>query len=109
MHTVSHTHMHAHALTSTYTHMHAHTQVHTTHTRARHTHSHMHTHTHTHTHVRTHTHADMRLMPGDELRLRYVGQLRPAWEGVGHVSKVPNSILIISCDSFRLRTNRRLS
>ena len=36
---------------------------------------------------------DMRLMPGDELRLRYVGTLRSTWEGVGHVTKVPNSIL----------------
>ena len=39
------------------------------------------------------SYADMRLMPGDELRLRYVGTLRSLWEGVGHVTKVPNSIL----------------
>ena len=36
----------------------------------------------------------MRLMPGDELRLRYVGNLRSRWDSVGHVIKVPNSILI---------------
>ena len=36
---------------------------------------------------------DMRLMQGDELRLKYVGGLRPQWEGIGHVTKVPNSIL----------------
>ena len=39
-------------------------------------------------------HPDMRLMPGDELRLRYVGTLRAQWEGLGHIAKVPNSILI---------------
>lgn len=35
----------------------------------------------------------MRLMPGDELRLRYIGELHKPWQGVGHVIKVPNSIL----------------
>ena len=39
---------------------------------------------------------DMRLMQGDELRLRYVGGIRQPWEGIGHVTKVPNSILISS-------------
>lgn len=39
---------------------------------------------------------DMRLMQGDELRLRYLGGLRQPWEGIGHVTKVPNSILLIS-------------
>ncbi|XP_065837175.1 regulator of nonsense transcripts 1-like [Oscarella lobularis] len=34
--------------------------------------------------------SDMRLMPGDELRLRYSGVKRQ-WEGVGHVVKIPNS------------------
>lgn len=34
----------------------------------------------------------MRLMPGDELRLRYVGDAaKSTWAGVGHVVKVPNS------------------
>ena len=33
---------------------------------------------------------DMRLMQGDELRLKYNGGLR-TWEGIGHVIKVPNS------------------
>ena len=37
---------------------------------------------------------DMRLMQGDELCLKYVGGMRPQWEGIGHVTKVPNSILI---------------
>lgn len=32
-------------------------------------------------------------MPGDELRLRYLGELHKPWQGVGHVIKVPNSIL----------------
>ena len=36
---------------------------------------------------------DMRLMQGDELRIKYIGSLRPPWEGIGHVIKVPNSIL----------------
>ena len=40
------------------------------------------------------TNDDMRLMPGDELRLRYVGELHKPWQGVGHVIKVPNSILL---------------
>ena len=35
---------------------------------------------------------DMRLMQGDELRLKYSGQLR-SWEGIGHVIKAPNSEL----------------
>jgi hypothetical protein len=35
---------------------------------------------------------EMRLMPGDELRLRYVGDpMKSTWGGVGHVVKVPNS------------------
>ena len=38
---------------------------------------------------------DMRLMQGDELRLKYVGGIRPQWEGIGHVTKVPNSILML--------------
>ena len=36
---------------------------------------------------------DIRLMAGDELRVRYVGELHKPWQGVGHVIKVPNSIL----------------
>ena len=39
---------------------------------------------------------DMHLMQGDELRLRYVGGIRPPWEGIGHVTEVPNSILLSS-------------
>lgn len=34
---------------------------------------------------------EMRLMPGDELRLRYIGEGHKPWSGVGHVIKVPNS------------------
>lgn len=34
---------------------------------------------------------EMRLMPGDELRLRYIGDGHKPWSGVGHVIKVPNS------------------
>lgn len=34
---------------------------------------------------------EMRLMAGDELRLRYVGDGHKPWSGVGHVIKVPNS------------------
>lgn len=50
---------------------------------------------------------DMRLMQGDELRLRYVGRAHEQWSGIGHVTKVPTSkhtllyccicILIIYC------------
>ncbi|KAJ7766678.1 nonsense transcript regulator [Mycena metata] len=34
---------------------------------------------------------EVRLAVGDELRLRYAGELHKAWEGVGHVIKIPNS------------------
>ncbi len=32
-------------------------------------------------------------MHGDELRVRYLGDLREPWSGVGHVVKIPDSIL----------------
>ena len=32
-------------------------------------------------------------MHGDELRIRYVGEMHKAWSGVGHVIKIPDSIL----------------
>ncbi|GAA6006360.1 uncharacterized protein JCM10292_002661 [Rhodotorula paludigena] len=35
---------------------------------------------------------EVRLAVGDELRLRYNGELHKAWEGVGHVVKVPNNV-----------------
>lgn len=35
----------------------------------------------------------MKLMHGDELRLRYQGELHKPWSGVGHVIKIPDSIL----------------
>lgn len=34
---------------------------------------------------------DVKLAVGDEMRLRYNGELRPKWEGVGYVIKVPNN------------------
>eukprot|EP00112_Aurelia_sp_Birch-Aquarium-sp1_P011569 Seg243.2 transcript_id=Seg243.2/GoldUCD/mRNA.D3Y31 product="Regulator of nonsense transcripts 1" protein_id=Seg243.2/GoldUCD/D3Y31 len=34
---------------------------------------------------------EMRLMQGDELRLRYTGELHKAWSGEGHVTKIPNN------------------
>lgn len=36
--------------------------------------------------------ADMRLMQGDEICLRYKGDMAPLWKGIGHVIKVPDSI-----------------
>ncbi|GAA5958204.1 hypothetical protein JCM3765_002847 [Sporobolomyces pararoseus] len=35
---------------------------------------------------------EVRLAVGDELRLKYHGELHKPWEGVGHVIKVPNNI-----------------
>lgn len=35
---------------------------------------------------------EVRLAVGDELRLRYQGELHKPWEGVGHVLKIPNSL-----------------
>ncbi len=35
----------------------------------------------------------MKLMHGDELRLRYLGDMHKPWSGVGHVIKIPDSIL----------------
>ena len=32
--------------------------------------------------------SDLKLMPGDELRLRYLGDMQKPWSGVGHVIKV---------------------
>ena len=34
---------------------------------------------------------EVRLAVGDELRLRYQGELHKPWEGIGHVVKIPNS------------------
>jgi regulator of nonsense transcripts 1 len=39
---------------------------------------------------------EVRLAVGDELRLRYAGELHKAWEGVGHVIKIPNSLFRFS-------------
>ncbi|EGX50503.1 hypothetical protein AOL_s00075g232 [Orbilia oligospora ATCC 24927] len=35
---------------------------------------------------------DVKLAVGDEMRLRYVGDLRQHWEGVGFVIKIPNNM-----------------
>ncbi|KAK7888691.1 hypothetical protein WMY93_024251 [Mugilogobius chulae] len=35
--------------------------------------------------------SDMRLMQGDEICLRYKGDLGPPWKGIGHVIKVPDN------------------
>lgn len=35
--------------------------------------------------------SDMKLMHGDELRLRYVGELHESWSAIGHVIKVPDN------------------
>ncbi|XP_030386590.1 regulator of nonsense transcripts 1 homolog [Scaptodrosophila lebanonensis] len=37
------------------------------------------------------TDSDMKLMHGDELRLRYVGELYNPWSEIGHVIKVPDN------------------
>ncbi len=34
---------------------------------------------------------DVKLAVGDEMRLKYKGELRPPWEGVGYVIKIPNN------------------
>ncbi|KAL2171953.1 hypothetical protein VTG60DRAFT_1012 [Thermothelomyces hinnuleus] len=34
---------------------------------------------------------DVKLAVGDEMRLKYKGDLRPPWEGVGYVIKIPNN------------------
>lgn len=38
---------------------------------------------------------EVRLAVGDELRLRYHGDMHKHWEGVGHVIKVPNSASLL--------------
>ncbi|KAG7092951.1 hypothetical protein E1B28_009253 [Marasmius oreades] len=35
---------------------------------------------------------EVRLAVGDELRLRYLGELHKPWDGVGHVIKIPNNV-----------------
>lgn len=34
---------------------------------------------------------DLKVMHGDELRLRYVGDVNKPWTGVGHVVKIPDN------------------
>lgn len=43
---------------------------------------------------------EVRLAAGDELRLKYQGELRRHWDGVGHVIKVPNSQFINPPDNI---------
>ncbi len=45
---------------------------------------------------------DVKLAVGDEMRLRYVGELRPQWEGVGFVMKIPNNQSDEVCSHCRL-------
>ena len=55
---------------------------------------------------------EMRLMPGDELRLRYVGDGHKPWSGVGHVIKIPNSKFfgkLPSTSSLKLQSAVRLN
>jgi regulator of nonsense transcripts 1 len=35
--------------------------------------------------------SDMKLMHGDELRLRYLGELHKPWTGLVHVIKLPDN------------------
>lgn len=37
------------------------------------------------------TDSDMKLMHGDELKLRYVGELHKVWSAIGHVIKLPDN------------------
>ena len=43
---------------------------------------------------------EMKIMHGDELRVRYMGELQKHWSGVGHVIKIPDSILL-QCYTLR--------
>uniref|UniRef100_A0A673MYM9 Regulator of nonsense transcripts 1-like n=1 Tax=Sinocyclocheilus rhinocerous TaxID=307959 RepID=A0A673MYM9_9TELE len=42
---------------------------------------------------------DMRLMQGDEICLRYKGDMAPLWKGIGHVIKVPDNEIAIELRS----------
>ncbi|OLL24793.1 Regulator of nonsense transcripts 1 [Neolecta irregularis DAH-3] len=48
---------------------------------------------------------DVKLAIGDELRLKYSGELRAHWEGVGYVIKVPNNISDEVCLELRRADN----
>ncbi|KAJ7600157.1 RNA helicase-domain-containing protein [Mycena floridula] len=47
---------------------------------------------------------EVRLAVGDELGLRYSGELHKAWEGVGHVIKIPNNFVWKSTSFDRMQT-----
>jgi hypothetical protein len=49
---------------------------------------------------------EVRLATGDELRLRYTGEMHKTWEGVGHVIKVPNSTFPLATVSPVLTCHR---
>lgn len=43
---------------------------------------------------------EVKLAVGDELRLRYRGELHDPWEATGHVIKIPNSKFNDACMCF---------
>ncbi|GFP56268.1 hypothetical protein ACSS6W_006510 [Trichoderma asperelloides] len=51
---------------------------------------------------------DVKLAVGDEMRLRYTGELREPWEGVGYVIKIPNSQSDEVCLELRKTGNDKL-
>ncbi|KAH0532789.1 hypothetical protein TsFJ059_001428 [Trichoderma semiorbis] len=51
---------------------------------------------------------DVKLAVGDEMRLRYTGELREEWEGVGYVIKIPNSQSDEVCLELRKTGNDKL-
>ncbi|KAG8417300.1 ATP-dependent RNA helicase [Metarhizium acridum] len=51
---------------------------------------------------------DVKLAVGDEMRLRYNGELREPWEGVGYVIKIPNSQSDEVCLELRKTGNDKL-
>ncbi|OAQ75279.1 ATP-dependent helicase NAM7 [Purpureocillium lilacinum] len=51
---------------------------------------------------------DVKLAVGDEMRLRYNGELRDPWEGVGYVIKIPNSQSDEVCLELRKAGNDKL-
>ncbi|QUC20357.1 uncharacterized protein UV8b_04598 [Ustilaginoidea virens] len=50
---------------------------------------------------------DVKLAVGDEMRLRYNGELREPWEGVGYVIKIPNSQSDEVCLELRKTGNEK--
>lgn len=54
---------------------------------------------------------EVRLAVGDELRLKYAGELHKNWEGAGHVIKIPNSEypILIPAGSISLTVPSQMS